>query len=211
MIVSRWMLCACVVLAFLSVPARAENFGVDLLGALVDPVSSGNIRHLDATVTYSPKFRPEAIVTLFLRRSLAISVSETRGRVPLKLTQDGAAPGTSSVFMMSRTAVLKVNHTLNGFEGYAGAGIALPTIRSLRPEPTSGSLTLVRFSSPDHAALVVNLGAAYRITSRLRLVGDVKYEPFPSTAEVRRSEYPDDDLESNFHLLVVASGISLRF
>jgi outer membrane protein W len=66
-------------------------------------------------------------------------------------------------------------------------------------------------SSPDHAALIVNLGAAYRITGRLRIVSDVKYEPFPSTAEVRRIQYPDDDLESNFHLLVIASGVSLRF
>jgi hypothetical protein len=39
----------------------------------------------------------------------------------------------------------------------------------------------------------------------------VKYEPYASTMEVRRVNYPLDDLEANVHLLVLASGVSFRF
>jgi len=190
--------------------ARSETISVDLFGAWMDPISSGNIRRLDATVSYSPRLRPQAGVTIFLRHGLALSVSDTGGRVPINVTEDGAPSGRSSIWLESRAAVLKTVYTVNRIDGYAGIGVERPVLRSFHPT-SSGSLTLIRMSSPDHAALIVNLGAAYRITGRLRIVSDVKYEPFPSTAEVRRIQYPDDDLESNFHLLVIASGVSLRF
>lgn len=190
--------------------AQAATVGVDLFGAWTDPISSGNIRHLDATVTYSPRIRPEAGVTFFLNHGLALSVSDTRGRVPATVTEDGAASGRSSVWMESRTAILKTVHSMRRIDGYAGLGVTRPILRSFRPV-SSGSLTLFRASSPDHAALLVNVGASYRITDRLRFVSDVRYEPFPSTAEVRRIQYPDDDLEANFHMFIVASGLSVRF
>lgn len=198
------------VMIFVTPIARAATIGVDLYGAWTDPISSGNIRRLDANVTYSPRVRPEAGLTLFLNHGLALSVSDTRGRVPATVTQDGAASGRSSIWIESRSLVLKSTHTVKRIDGYAGIGVTRPILRSFRPA-SSGSLTLFRASSPDHAAFLVNLGAAYRLSERFRIVSDVKYEPFPSTAEVRRAQYPGDDLESNFHLLVVASGVSVRF
>ncbi len=209
MTLSRFFLFATILLTV--VPASAETIGVDLLGAWTDPRSSGNIRRLDATVTYAPRVKPEIGITVFLNRSLAMSISETRGRMPLTLRQNASAAGRSTVLMTSRTGVLNVVRRLGNFDGYAGVGATLPMMRTLTPQVSSGSLTLIRASSPDHAAFVVNAGAALRLTSRFRLIGDVKYEPFPSTAEVRRSTYPNDDLESSFHLLVVATGISVRF
>lgn len=190
--------------------ARAETIGVDLLGAWIDPISSGNIRRLDATVSYSPRFRPQAGITFFFNHGFALSLSDTGGRIPANVTQDGAVSGRSSIWLDSRSAVLKSIHTMNRIDGYAGIGITRPVLHSFRPA-SSGSLTLIGASSPDHAAFIVNVGAAYRVTDRFRIVSDVKYEPFPSTAEVRRVQYPNDDLESNFHLLVVASGVSVRF
>lgn len=199
-----------VILVCLPAVARAETFGVDLLGAWTDPISSGNIRRLDATVTFVPRIRPQGGVTLFLNHGLALSISDTRGRVPVNVTEAGSPSARSSLWLDSRTAVLKSVHTINRIDGYAGVGVDRPVVRSFRPA-SSGSLTLFRASSPDHAAFILNLGAAYRLTNHFRVVGDVKYEPFPSTAEVRRIQHPDDDLESNFHLLVIASGVSLRF
>ena len=190
--------------------ARAATISVDLYGAWIDPISSGNIRRLDATVTYAARVRPGAGITLFLHHGLALSISDTRGRVPADVTEDGAGKGRSSVWLESRSIVMKSTHTVNRIEGYAGIGVTRPILRSFRPA-SSGSITLFRESSPDHAAFLVNMGAAYRVSDRLRIVSDVKYEPFPSTAEVRRVQYPADDLESNFHLLVIASGVSVRF
>lgn len=207
---SRRLLAVIAVMICASPAARAASIGVDLFGAWTDPISSGNIRRLDANVTYSPRVRPEAGVTFFLNEGLALSVSDTRGRVPATVTQNGAVGGRSSVWIESRSLVMTSTHTVKRVDGYAGIGVTRPVLRSFRPV-SSGSLTLFRESSPDHAAFLVNLGAAYRISNRLRIVSDVKYEPFPSTAEVRRVQFPGDDLESNFHLLVVASGVSLRF
>lgn len=209
MTLSRAFLFATILLT--GVPAGASTIGVDLLGAWTDPRASGNIRRLDATVTYAPRVKPEIGITVFLNRALAMSFSETRGRMPLTLTTNASAAGHSSVLMTSRTGILKVIHRFGNLDGYAGLGVTLPMMRTLTPHVSSGSLTLIRASSPDHAAMVVNAGAAWRLSSRLWLIGDVKYEPFPSTAEVRRSTDPSNDLESSFHLLVVATGISVRF
>ncbi len=208
---ARTLLLAVVATLPTVVPANAATIGLDLLAARIDPMASGNIRRLDSTVTYAPRVELQIGVAVFLPRGLAMRFSETRGRVPLMLSGAASPAGRSSVLMISRTVILDAVRSRGNLEVSAGMGVLLPVVRNLSPDVSSGSLTLVRASSPDHAALVVNLGTAWRLSPRLRLIADVKYEPYPSTVEVRRSSYPNDDLEANLHLLVVATGISVRF
>jgi hypothetical protein len=190
--------------------AYGQTIGVELIGAWTDPVARGNIRRLDATLRFSPRLRGGAGVTLFLGRRAALSISDSRGSVPVILEANGDIPGRSRLSLEYRDAILKAFYGQSDVRGYAGVGLALPAVRNLRPL-TSGSITLFRASTPDHASLIIDGGAEYRILPHVHGFVDLKYEPLASTAEVRRAEFPQDDLEASFHLLIFASGLSIRF
>jgi hypothetical protein len=201
--------CMAALILLLSWTARADRIGVDLFGAWTNPIANGNIRRLDATLSFSPRIRPGFGGTVFFGQRLALSVTDSRGTVPVTLKANGP-PAHSKLSMEYRDAIVKVMYGRSDFKSYLGLGLALPAVHRLRPF-SSGTLSIFRASSPDHAAFIVNAGSAYRIAHHVHVFADAKYEPFASTAEVRRVESPLDDLESNFHLLIIASGLSIRF
>jgi hypothetical protein len=190
--------------------ASAGTIGVELFGAWTDPIANGNIRRLDATLRLSPRVRGGMGLSVFLGRDVALSVTDSRGTIPVTLRANGGAPGRSHLSIEYRDAILRKVYGQSDLRGYAGLGIALPAVRELR-EVSSGGLTLFRAGTPDHAALIINTGAEYRMLSHIHLFADLKYEPYASTIEVRRINYPLDDLEASVHLLVLASGVSFRF
>ena len=204
----RYVFAALVLAATASL--HADSISFDLFGAWIDPIARGNIRPVDATLTFAPRLRPGAGMTLFLGQRVALSVSDSHRRMPVTLHEFGSAASHSQFRLDSRDAVLKASVGDWILRPYAGVGVTLPGIHRLQPL-SSGEVTVIRASSPDHAALIVNGGVVYPFTQHVHTFADVKYEPFRSTAEVRRVQAPGDDLQSDFHLLTIASGVSIRF
>ncbi|HEX7419646.1 MAG TPA: hypothetical protein VF505_07145 [Thermoanaerobaculia bacterium] len=205
---SRRLLAALVLM--IASTASADTIGFELFGAWTDPIANGNIRRLDATLRLAPRVRGGAGLSVFLGRGIALSVTDSRGTIPVTLRANGGEPGRSHLSLEYRDAILRKVYGQSDLRGYAGLGITLPAVRELR-EVSSGGLTLFRAGTPDHAALIINTGADYRMLPHVHLFADLKYEPYASTVEVRRVNFPLDDLEASVHLLVLASGVSFRF
>lgn len=201
---------AIVALLMIASSVSAETIGVELFGAWTDPAANGNIRRLDATLRFAPRVRAGAGLTLFLGRGISLGISDSRGTIPVTFRANGGVPARSRLSLEYRDAMIRKSFGNSGSTAYLGAGVALPAVRDLR-EVSSGGVTLFRASTPDHAALILNAGVAYRLQRHIHAFADLKYEPYASTIEVRRTQYPLDDLEANVHLLVLASGLSFRF
>lgn len=90
-----------------------------------------------------------------------------------------------------------------------GAGIILMSGNNRLPETPSAPLIAVH--RPDHPAVVLSSSLGRTIGSHGLIRFGIQYGPFNSTAEVRRAQYPNDDLRADFHPLAAMLSTGFRF
>ncbi len=208
----RICLAAIVVVTTMVATAQGASLSVDVFGAWTQPRAIGMIRGVAANAGFGSRLLPGAGVTLFLDPMWALSAGISRGSTGINVIANGAPRDRSTVGFEERSLVLRRFFPLSdSFALSAGAGVVSLITRDIRRPITSGRVTLIRVSSPDHGGAVVSVGARYRLSPRLSLSTNVEYGPFRSTAEVRRIEFPQDNMETDFHLFVVKTGLDFRF
>jgi hypothetical protein len=208
----RICLAAIVVVTIMVAIAQGASLSVDVFGALTQPRAVGTIRGVDAKAGFGSRLLPGVGVTLFLDPMWALSAGISRGSTEINVTANGAPRDRSTVSFEERSLVLRHFFPLSdSFALSAGVGAVSLITRDIRRPITSGPVTLIHVSSPDHGLAVVTVGARYRLSSRLSLSTTLEYGSFRSTAEVRRIEFPQGDLETDFHLFVVKTGLGFRF
>ena len=90
-----------------------------------------------------------------------------------------------------------------------GAGMILMSGNDRLPETPTAPLIAVH--RPDHPAIVLSSSLGRTIGSRGVVRFGIQYGPFNSTAEVRRAQYPNDDLRADFHPLAATVSTGFRF
>jgi len=139
-----------------------------------------------------------------------LEVAASNARMPSTLRADGSATGGRSIRFIPASLSLIRDLDSGMIVPYVGAGIEYPMVRRAVDVVSAESLHVVRIEQPDHPALVVQSGARMAIGTRWSVGVDAKYIPAASTFETRTVE-ERRALQTNFHPLVIATGLSMRF
>ena len=141
--------------------------------------------------------------------TLELAASSTR--MPSTLHADGAMTSGRAIRFVPASLSLLRDLGDRLIVPYVGAGIEYPMLRRAIGVASAPSLHIVRIEQPDHAALVLQTGARMALGTRWSVAVDAKYVPAASTFETRTTEDRGDGLQTNFHPLVIATGIGVRF
>ncbi|HEV2721929.1 MAG TPA: OmpW family outer membrane protein [Thermoanaerobaculia bacterium] len=185
--------------------AAADQYDVQLGSGLLAFPGNGHIQRTSEYLRVAPRAGPALAADLWLRdkTALQIAASEAWPRVAIR---DGGEGRRIRVVPLSFSLLQRVDAGAH-VQPYVGAGIELPLLRRGN-EPVAG---IARIEQPDHVALVLQAGARVPLGQRWWIGMDAKVLPAESTLETHRAEYPRDALQTNFHPLVLATGLGVRF
>ena len=191
--------------------AGDDRYSVELGGAWSALPGAGRVQGTSDHLTFGDRLGSAAAFKMRIADGSTLEVAASSARMPSTLHADGsAAPGRSIRFVPASLSLLR--DLDNGFiVPYVGAGIEYPMVRRGLDVVSVPSMHILRIEQPDHAALVVQTGARMEIGTHWNLGVDAKYIPAASTFETRTTENRHDALQTNFHPLVIATGIGLRF
>lgn len=201
-------------LAFLLVALHAsagsDRYSVDLRGAWTLLPGSGRVQGTNDHLSFGERLGSGAAVRMRVAYGSAIEIAASSARMPATLHAGGTAAGRSIRFIPASLSLL---HDLDSrmIVPYVGAGIEYPMLRRAVDVVSVPSLHVVRIEQPDHPALVLQTGARMALGTHWSVGVDAKYVPAASTFEARTTEVRGDLLQTNFHPLVIASGVGIRF
>lgn len=139
-----------------------------------------------------------------------VELAASNARMPSTLHAVGTASGRAIRFIPASLSLLR-DLDDRMIVPYVGAGIEYPMIRRAVDVVSMPALHVFRIEQPDHPALVLQTGARMSLGAHWSLGVDAKYVPAASTFETRTTEDRGDGLQTNFHPLVIATGVGVRF
>jgi len=172
---------------------------------------SGHIQGTSEYLRIAPRTGPAAAAEVHLgeKTALQLAASEAWPRVSIR-GAEGAAGRRIRVVPLSFSLLQRFGEGAR-IEPYVGAGIEFPLLRRSDDVVASSAMHITRIEQPDHVALVLQAGARMPLGERWWIGMDAKVLPAESTLETHRAEHPRDALQTNFHPLVLATGVGIRF
>jgi len=172
---------------------------------------NGHVQLTSAYLHLVPSLGPAAAAEMQLddRLALHLAANEARPRASLR-GENGAEGRRLRVVPLSLSLVRRFGEG-GRVEPYAGAGLAFPFVRHADDVVDAPAMRVTRIEQPDHVAVIAQLGARMPLSGRWWAGVDAKVFPFESTFETHRAEFPRDGLQTNFHPLIVTTGVGVRF
>jgi outer membrane protein W len=193
-------------LVLIALPASAaDRYDVQLGSGLLAFPGSGHVQGTSTYLRVAPQAGPSLAADLWIgdNTALQLAASEAWPRVSVRHGGEGRR---IRVVPLSFSLLQRID--AGGYvQPYVGAGIELPFLR----RSNDAVVGITRIEQPDHLALVLQAGARVPLGQRWWIGMDAKVLPAQSTLETHRAEYPRDALQTNFHPLVLATGVGMRF
>lgn len=197
-------------LAALHASADSDRYAVDVRGAWTLLPGSGRVQGTNDHLSFGERFGEGAAISMRIADGSTIEVALSNARMPSTLRAAGSTAGRSIRFIPASLSFLRdLDDRI--IVPYVGAGIEYPMLRRAVDIVSMPSLHIVRLEQPDHPALVLQTGARMSLGTHWSLGIDAKYVPAASTFEARTTENRGDLLQTNFHPLVIATGLGVRF
>lgn len=189
----------------------AGGYDVQFGTALQAFPGSGHIQDTSAHLRLAPRLGPMASIEARLseRASLQLAGNEASPRASLRDGEASASGKRIRVVPLSLSLVERIE-TRGAIAPYVGAGVIFPLVRRALDVVALPSMQIVRIEEPDHGALVLQAGARTALSQRWWLGVDAKIFPAESTLETHRAARPRAS-QTNFHPLIVSTGMGLRF
>ena len=201
-------------LAFLLVALHAaagsDRYSIDLRGAWTSLPGSGRVQGTSDHLSFGERFGSGAAISMRIAGGSTIEIAASSARMPSTLRAEGTAAGRAIRFIPASLSLLR-DLDSRMIVPYVGAGIEYPMLRRAVDVVSMPSLHVVRIEQPDHPALVLQTGARMSLGTHWSVGVDAKYVPAASTFEARTTEVRGDLLQTNFHPLVIATGLGVRF
>jgi outer membrane protein W len=187
------------------------HFGILLLLAMQSFPGNGHVQPTSAYLRLAPSLGPAMAADLQLgdKRALQLAANEARPRASIR-GENGAEGRRIRVVPLSFSLLQRFGASAR-VQPYAGAGLAFPFVRRANDVVDAPAMHVTRIEQPDHVAVIAQLGARVPLSGRWWAAVDAKVFPFESTFETHRAEYPRDGLQTNFHPLIVTTGVGVRF
>lgn len=170
---------------------------------------NGHVQPTSAYLRLAPALGPGAAANVQLGDALALQLAANEARPRVSLRGDDGSDGRRvRVVPLSLSLVRTFGE--GAIEPYAGAGLAIPFVRHADDVVSAPPAHVTRIEQPDHVALIAQLGAKVPLRGRWWAGVDAKLFPFESTLETH-TEGRRNALQTNFHPLIVATGVGVRF
>jgi len=171
---------------------------------------NGHVQPTSAYLRLAPSLGPAAAADVQLGHDLALQLAASEARPRASLRGEGGGEGRRlRVVPLSLSLVRRFGDGAR-VEPYAGAGLAFPFVRRSLDVVDASAMHVTRIEQPDHVALIAQLGARVPLSGRWWAGVDAKLFPFESTLETH-VEGRRGALQTNFHPLIVATGVGVRF
>jgi hypothetical protein len=199
------------ILLFVAPLAHAAELDVEALGAWTALPGAGHIGETAAHLRPEPRLGAGVAMTARLSEHYEASVGGSMALLPVSLRSPGEKDHGRVIRVVPLSASLLADvFTAERWTPYLGGGIFLPLVRHAVDPAEVSVLHIKRIEQPDHGAILLEGGVRYAAARRWSLVGDVKFDPVWSTLEVQARELRRTQ-QTNFHPLIVSTGIAARF
>ena len=173
---------------------------------------SGHIQGTDDHLRFEPRTGAGGSLSMPVGDTTRVAVGVSNAELPSVLHVDNVRLRGRTVGVLPVSAsLLTTLGSSDVVQPYIGAGVLYFFARHAEGIGAAPSLHVMRLESPDHPAVLVEAGVRVPIASRWSFVADAKYGPAPSTMETFTTEIPHDGLQTNFHPLILSSGIGVHF
>lgn len=197
-------------LVALHAAADSDRYSVDLRGAWTSLPGAGRVQGTGDHLSFATRAGSAAAISMRITDVSTIEVAASDARMPSTLHARGTANGRAIRFVPASLSLLRdLDDRL--IVPYVGAGIEYSVVRRAVDVVSMPSLHIVRIEQPDHPALVLQTGARMSLGKRWSVGVDAKYVPAAATFETRTTEDRADGLQTNFHPLVISTGLGIRF
>lgn len=172
---------------------------------------SGHVQPTSAYLRLAPSLGPAAAAEMQLGGRLALQLAANEAWPRASIRGPNGGEGKRIRVVPLSFSLLRQFAPNARVQPYAGAGLAFAFVRRADDVVISREMHVVRIEQPDHVALVLQVGARVPLARRWWAGVDAKVFPAESTFETHRAEFPRDGLQTNFHPLIVATGVGVRF
>lgn len=172
----------------------------------------GTMRQLDVQLRARPAALFGADVSFRLGESSSIRIGAREFRAHTYAVENGVRYDGSLLTM--RPLFVSYDYRLANagpWEPRVGIGAGVILMSGNKRLPETPTAPLIAVHRPDHPAIVLSSSLGRTIGSRGTVRFGIQYGPFNSTAEVRRAQYPNDDLRADFHPLAATLSTGFRF